>query len=181
MGDVNAGLAGWDRTPPKLYRVGAAPRAALAACASASRRPLARVGLPLYRGRVGTACQPSCLSRALPAGRGKASPCTPTQGGRGEATSLPFYAPVPPYSVLCTPYSDFTFQPTPRELRSRLLLLPGVAVATSVLADAVRGHFPLLDFLEEVVRIRHAQAIKGRGHVLLAPLLDHASIGQPLG
>ena len=70
---------------------------------------------------------------------------------------------------------------SPRELRSRLLLLSGVAVATSVLADAVRGHFPLLDFLEEVVRIRHAQAIKGRGHILLAPLLDHASIRQPLG
>ena len=31
MGDVNAGLAGWDRTPPKLYRVGLALRANLVA------------------------------------------------------------------------------------------------------------------------------------------------------
>ena len=106
-----------------------------------------------------------------------------------------------PSSVLCTLYSIL---PLPylstfaQELRSdlhlctapftapssfavRLLLLPGVAVATAVLADAERGHFPLLDFLEEVVRIRHAQAVESRSHVLLATLLDHASIAQPLG
>ena len=38
-------------------------------------------GSPFYSasGRVGTACQPSCLSRATLAGRGKAPPCPPNQ------------------------------------------------------------------------------------------------------
>jgi len=116
MGDVNAGLADLYHPPPTLhrvgarlrrvrspidvralYRVGAAPRAALAACASASRRPLARVGCHCIEvGLPPRAALAASISRALPAGRGKASPCTPTQGGRGEATPLPFYAPTFP-------------------------------------------------------------------------------------
>jgi hypothetical protein len=63
-------------------------------CATAfSRPPTFRFPFsPLFHpvsGRVGTAYQPSCLSRAPPAGRGKASPCTPRRGGRGKATPLP--------------------------------------------------------------------------------------------
>jgi hypothetical protein len=63
----------------------------------------------------------------------------------------------------------------------RLLLLPGVPVAAAVLANTVRAHLALLDLLEEVVGIRHAQAIQGGGDVLLAAFLDHAGIRQPFG
>ena len=166
MGDVNAGLAGWDRTPPKLYRVGLALRANLVAFIR---------GL---RPRVGARLRLDLLYK------------------EDAAKPRPY---LPPYSILqptiplccllCNPYSVLCPLVPPLHLSAapshgfavRLLLLSGVAVAAAVLADAVRGHFPLLDFLEEVVRIRHAQAIKGRGHILLAPLLDHASIRQPLG
>ena len=56
-----------------LHRVGTAPRAVL-----------------LASGRIRTACQPSCLSRAPLAGRGKASPCPPmkTRTRRSHAPTL---------------------------------------------------------------------------------------------
>ena len=55
------------------------------------------------------ACRPNLelTSRALPAGRGKASPCTPRQGGRGEATPLPSFVIRNLYSVLCPLVSTF--------------------------------------------------------------------------
>ena len=55
------------------------------------------------------ACRPNLelTSRAAPAGRGKASPCTPRQGGRGEATPLPSFVIRNLYSVLCPLVSTF--------------------------------------------------------------------------
>ena len=55
------------------------------------------------------ACRPNLelTSRTPPAGRGKASPCTPRQGGRGEATPLPSFVIRNLYSVLCPLVSTF--------------------------------------------------------------------------
>jgi len=62
-------------------------------------------------GRDSTTCQPSCLSRAPLAGRGKASPCPPNHN-KGAAKPRP-YQKWSPQSGVTAPSQPYSSQPAP--------------------------------------------------------------------